>query len=52
MCVQIGYKCREFVDMGKVDKNNDNGVPGLSPDIEASKVLEAALMQMDGIISG
>lgn len=38
--------------MGKSEKNNDEGVPGLSPQVEASKLLEAALLQMDGIISG
>lgn len=36
--------------MGKAEKHND--VPGLSSQTEASKLLEAALMQMDGIISG
>lgn len=40
--------------MGKVahGKGDDNPVPGLSPQSEASKMLEAALLQMDGIISG
>ncbi|XP_049825983.1 uncharacterized protein LOC109598110 isoform X1 [Aethina tumida] len=37
--------------MGKAEQINDN-VPGLSPQNEASKLLEQALMQMDGIISG
>lgn len=37
--------------MGKSDQLGD-GIPGLSPQTEASKLLEAALMQMDGIISG
>ncbi|KAK9704442.1 hypothetical protein QE152_g28321 [Popillia japonica] len=37
--------------MGKSEQGSD-GVPGISPDTEASKLLEAALMQMDGIISG
>ncbi|KAF7265503.1 hypothetical protein GWI33_021077 [Rhynchophorus ferrugineus] len=37
--------------MGKSDKMSDN-VPGISPQTEASKLLEQALMQMDGIISG
>ncbi|ERL92870.1 hypothetical protein D910_10176, partial [Dendroctonus ponderosae] len=37
--------------MGKADKISDN-MPGLSPQTEASKLLEQALMQMDGIISG
>lgn len=37
--------------MGKADQIRDN-VPGLSPQTEASKLLEQALMQMDGIISG
>lgn len=36
--------------MGKAEKNND--VAGYSAQHEASKLLEAALMQMDGIISG
>lgn len=36
--------------MGKADKTND--VPGISPQNEASKLLEQALIQMDGIISG
>lgn len=51
-CLQIGYKLSLIFDMGKAEKNNDSGVPGLPPDMEASKVLEAALLQMDGIISG
>ncbi|RZC39881.1 hypothetical protein BDFB_006721 [Asbolus verrucosus] len=37
--------------MGKAEQLSDN-VPGLSPQTEASKLLEQALMQMDGIISG
>lgn len=37
--------------MGKADQISDN-VPGLSPQTEASKLLEQALIQMDGIISG
>lgn len=37
--------------MGKVEKHNE-GVPSISPQTEASKLLEAALLQMDGIISG
>nr|CAH7752977.1 unnamed protein product [Callosobruchus chinensis] len=37
--------------MGKTEKSGDN-VPGMSPQTEASKLLEQALMQMDGIISG
>lgn len=37
--------------MGKSEQGSD-GVPGISPENEASKLLEAALMQMDGIISG
>jgi hypothetical protein len=37
--------------MGKAEQANEN-VPGLSPQTEASKLLEQALMQMDGIISG
>lgn len=38
--------------MGKAEKTTDDNVPGLSPQVEASKLLEAALLQMDGIISG
>lgn len=38
--------------MGKADQVGGEGIPGLSPQTEASKLLEAALMQMDGIISG
>lgn len=37
--------------MGKAEQMSDN-VPGMSPQTEASKLLEQALMQMDGIISG
>lgn len=37
--------------MGKPEQNNE-GVPGISPQTEASKLLEQALLQMDGIISG
>lgn len=37
--------------MGKVEQMSDC-VPGMSPQTEASKLLEQALMQMDGIISG
>uniref|UniRef100_A0A1Y1LCY6 SAM domain-containing protein n=1 Tax=Photinus pyralis TaxID=7054 RepID=A0A1Y1LCY6_PHOPY len=37
--------------MGKVEQHNE-GVPEISPQTEASKLLEAALLQMDGIISG
>lgn len=37
--------------MGKAEQNAEN-VPGISPQNEASKLLEQALMQMDGIISG
>lgn len=37
-------------EMGKADKSND--LPGISPQNEASKLLEQALIQMDGIISG
>ncbi|XP_050300676.1 uncharacterized protein LOC126739164 [Anthonomus grandis grandis] len=37
--------------MGKPDQIGEN-MPGLSPQTEASKLLEQALMQMDGIISG
>lgn len=37
--------------MGKSQPLSDS-VPGLSPQTEASKLLEQALMQMDGIISG
>ncbi|KAL1489667.1 hypothetical protein ABEB36_013609 [Hypothenemus hampei] len=37
--------------MGKADQISDN-IAGLSPQSEASKLLEQALMQMDGIISG
>lgn len=37
--------------MGKAEKNTE-GVPGISPQTEASKLLEQALLQMDGIISG
>lgn len=39
-----------LLKMGKADKTND--VPGISPQNEASKLLEQALIQMDGIISG
>lgn len=39
------------VEMGKVEQHNE-GVPDISPQTEASKLLEAALLQMDGIISG
>ncbi|CAG9860943.1 unnamed protein product [Phyllotreta striolata] len=37
--------------MGKVEGTN-NKVPAISAQNEASKLLEQALMQMDGIISG
>lgn len=37
--------------MGKAEKNSE-GMPGISPQTEASKLLEQALLQMDGIISG
>lgn len=37
--------------MGKAEQLN-SGVPEISPQTEASKLLEAALLQMDGIISG
>lgn len=37
--------------MGKAERLNV-GAPGMSPQTEASKLLEAALLQMDGIISG
>lgn len=38
--------------MGKAEQVNDKVLPGLSPQTEASKLLEQALLQMDGIISG
>jgi len=38
--------------MGKPDHQVPDNMPGLSPQTEASKLLEQALMQMDGIISG
>lgn len=38
--------------MGKSEKANDEHPPELSPQLEASKLLEAALLEMDGIISG
>ncbi|XP_066147703.1 uncharacterized protein [Euwallacea fornicatus] len=41
----------ELGKMGKSDQTGEN-MPGLSPQTEASKLLEQALMQMDGIISG
>ncbi|CAH0561286.1 unnamed protein product [Brassicogethes aeneus] len=37
--------------MGKSEQISEN-VPGLSPQNEASKLLEQALLQMDGIIMG
>lgn len=37
--------------MGKPEQPNEK-VPGMSPQTEASKLLEQALQQMDGIISG
>lgn len=37
--------------MGKPELPSEN-VPGMSPQTEASKLLEQALQQMDGIISG
>ncbi|XP_044749839.1 uncharacterized protein LOC123310437 [Coccinella septempunctata] len=38
--------------MGNIDEMKNEGGPDLSPTTEASKLLEQALMQMDGIISG
>lgn len=38
--------------MGKTEKPSDEEPAAVSPQIEASKLLEAALLEMDGIISG
>jgi hypothetical protein len=38
--------------MGKVDDGKPTLSSATSPQTEASKMLEAALQQMDGIISG
>lgn len=38
--------------MGKSENAKDEQPPELSPQLEASKLLEAALLEMDGIISG